>query len=79
MNLAKLPVEVSGVGFDMIFKALNSPYGYNGEMEKIYIKSDNEENDGDDHTNFNSHVSPEIYNNPEEKEKFEESHKSQKL
>ena len=37
-------------------------------MEKIYIKSDNEENDGDDHTNFNSHVSPEIYNNHSTKE-----------
>jgi len=55
--LGSIPIEVSGLGFDLIFKATNSPYGYNGEMEKIYIKKEDETDPGD-HTNFNVQITP---------------------
>lgn len=52
-------------------------YGYHGELEKIYIGGDEVADDGD-HTNFNANISESVYNNPEEKKKFEEAHQSQK-
>lgn len=36
-DLSQLPVIVSGLGFDLFYKAKESSYGYQGELEKIYL------------------------------------------
>lgn len=56
-NLGAISIEVSGLGFDLLHKATDSPYGYNGEMERIYINKENEK-DNEDHTNLNASVTP---------------------
>lgn len=78
LNLPNIPVEISGLGFDLFYKAKQSPYGFQGELEKIYVKGD-EDADDEDHTNFNANISAEVYKDPKEREKFEEAHQAQKF
>lgn len=77
-DLTQIPVEISGLGFDPFMSSKNIPYGFHGELEKIYLKDDEEDIDTADHTNFNSHVSLTVYEDPKEKQKFEEAHQAQK-
>lgn len=65
--MRKIPVEVSGIGFDLSYKSLDSPYGYNGELEKIFTKGKNDVADDGTHTNFNANVSEDVLNNPKER------------
>lgn len=79
-ELSNITNEITGLGFDLISKSKNSPYGYNGEMEvaATISKNSNSSDDGT-HVNFNAQVDSKTLENPEEVQKFEDAHREEKF
>lgn len=48
-------MEISGLGFDLFFKANSNPYGYQGELDKIFMGEEKGVDTGD-HTDFNANI-----------------------